>query len=99
MHVYNVQCWKINFYIVFDWLNKLYPSVCPLVREFSVTEHMKERDHRELPLPFYPHAFRKLNSLFSASLTPLSLSISPVANERQHGAEGKCRALSWNAGI
>ena len=32
MHEYDVQCWKINFYIVFDWLNKLYPSVCPLAR-------------------------------------------------------------------
>ena len=70
MHAYDLQCWKINFCIVFDWLNKLYPSVCPLVREFLVTEHVKERDQRELPLPFYPQAFRKPNSLFSASLNP-----------------------------
>ena len=58
---------------------------------------MKERDHRELPLPFYPHAFRKLNSLFSVSLTPLSLSISPVANERQHGAEPWAAMLEFNS--
>lgn len=27
------KSWKINFYAIFDRLNKLYPSVCPFIKE------------------------------------------------------------------